>query len=291
MTFRGGTSLSKGYNLIRRFSEDVDIVLSVPGLFDRDTKNPFRKHVSKTKFPGVMATVMKRAEEYVHGVLHDEIAAHFAPLGCRIEKNASDTATIALTLHYPIMAGEEASISTGVLLQFCVRADLEPHSPIRIAPYVQQHLRGAWDLAAPAIRTLRPSRTFIEKLFAMHTAAAKFERDRGNVADKNRLSRHYYDVAMMQDTVFAKRALAGNMLAKVRKNQEIRWEQKGWVLETAKPGTLKILPPDGLMGPLQRDYVGMQAMMFDNPPPPTFDEVIEKLTQLDHYVNRTLFDQ
>lgn len=50
MTFKGGTSLSKGYNLIRRFSEDVDVVLSVPGLYNRATPNPFRKHKWLTGF-------------------------------------------------------------------------------------------------------------------------------------------------------------------------------------------------------------------------------------------------
>jgi Nucleotidyl transferase AbiEii toxin, Type IV TA system len=289
MTFKGGTSLSKGYGLINRFSEDVDVVLSVPGLYDRVTPNPFRKHVSKTKFPAVMEGVMQRAQGYVHGQLHEEVAAHFERLGCTIEKPTRDGANVSLILKYPLLAGKEDAISDGVLLQCCVRAETEPHSPVPITPYVRRHMPGDWDLTT-TVGTLRPSRTFVEKLFAMHATAAKYERDLGNIADKNRLSRHYYDVAMMQDTIFAKRALEGSMFEKVRDNQEFRWEQKGWILNTAKRGTLKVVPPEALMPSLARDYDGMRNMMFDNPPPPSFEEVIERLRRLEEFVNYKLFD-
>lgn len=288
ITFKGGTSLSKGYGLIHRFSEDIDVVLSVPGLYDRATPNPFRKTISKTKMPAVMLGVLARAETYVHGRMHDELEHHFQPLGCRLQKFPNDGACVSLGLHYPAIAGMEGYLTGHVLLQCCVRADTEPHSPVPITPYVQRVLRGKWDLTTHDVRTLRPSRTFVEKLFAMHEAAAKFERDRGNVADKNRLSRHYYDVSMMHDTAFASRALSGTMFSKVRKNQEYRWSQRGWILATAKPGTLKIMPPDGLRVPLSRDYDGMQSMMFDRPKPPTFDEILEALARLDHDVNRSL---
>ncbi|MES1158812.1 MAG: nucleotidyl transferase AbiEii/AbiGii toxin family protein [Terricaulis silvestris] len=285
MTFRGGTSLSKGYGLIHRFSEDVDVVLSVPGLYDRKTTNPFQHHVSKAKMPAVMTSVLQRAEGYVHGELCQELEAHFGPLGCVIKKLPSDAATIALGLEYPRLAGRDAYISTDVLIQFCVRAEPEPHSPAPITPYIARHLRGEWDLKAIGVRTLRPSRTFVEKLFAMHEAASKYEKGVGNITDKNRLSRHYYDVAMMQGTVYAERALAGTMFAKVAANQEYRWSQRSWILKTAKRGTLKILPPDGLRERLEADYRGMQNMMFSNPPSPTFEEVLSRLNELDRCVN------
>lgn len=288
LTFKGGTSLSKGYGLIRRFSEDVDIVLSVPGLYDRWTPNPFRHHVSRTRLAKVMEGVLQRAENYVHGDLCAELSEHFGRLGCTIDKLPSDAANISLGVTYPAIAATEDYISGHVLIQCCVRADNEPHSPAPVTPYVRRVLQGRWDLKSANIRTLRPSRTFVEKLFAMHEAASKFERGVGNVTDKNRLSRHYYDVAMMQETDYAKRALAGSMFDKVRKNQEYRWSQRGWILKTAERGTLKILPPKGLREKLSKDYDGMQNMMFDNPPPPSFDEILERLARLDDAVNRSL---
>lgn len=289
MTFKGGTSLSKGYGLIHRFSEDIDIVLSVPGLFDRKTINPLRHTVSKRKMPAVLQQVLTRAETYVHGDLREELQAHFGPLGCTVDNQKSDPACVALAINYPAIAPREDYLSGPVLIQCCVRADTEPHSPAPVTPYVRRVLRGSWDLKTFAVRTLRPSRTFVEKLFAMHEAASKFEADRGNIADKNRLARHYYDVAMMQDTAYAERALSGNMFKKVADNQEYRWEQRGWILKTAKPGTLKILPPDGLRAKLEKDYDGMQSMMFDNPEPPSFGDIMHRLEKLDAAVNKTLF--
>ncbi len=290
MTFKGGTSLSKGYGLIHRFSEDIDIVLSVPGLYDRKIKNPLLHSVSKRKLPEILKQVLARAESYVHGDLLTELQQHFVPLGCTIDPLESDAACVSLGVNYPAISARENYISGYVLIQCCVRADTEPHSPAPVTPYVRQVLRGEWDLKTPDVRTLRPSRTFVEKLFAMHEAASKFEKDRGSIADKNRLSRHYYDVAMMQDSGYALRALSGNMFKKVAANQEYRWEQRGWILQTAKPGTLKIIPPDGLREKLERDYLGMQNMMFDNPSPPSFDDLMAALKRLDHQVNHSLFD-
>jgi hypothetical protein len=289
LTFRGGTSLSKGYGLIKRFSEDIDIVVSLDGIYDRVTPNPFRRHVPRNRLREVMPGVIARAESYVHGKLKPELEQHFGPRGCTIQALPTTTASISLALKYPAICPLADALLDHVLLQFCVKADTEPHSYVSLRPYVADEIVGDWNFTTADVCMLRPSRTFGEKLFAMHGAATTFARDSSKIGQRNRLSRHYYDVAMMYETPHAERGAAPSMLAKVYKNQETRWGQKAWLLEDAKPGSMIINPPSGRFRELLKiDYAGMQSMMFGAVKPLTFEEVMERVAHVDDLVNKRL---
>src|SRR6202008_3261513 len=188
-----------------------------------------------------------------------------------VEVLPTTTASISLALKYPAICPLVDAHLDHVLLQFCVKGETEPHSYVPLRPYVADAIVGNWDFTTADVCMLRPSRTFGEKLFAMHGASTTFARDATKLRERNRLSRHYYDVAMMYETPHAARGAAPSMLAKVYKNQETRWGQKAWLLQDAKPGSMVINPPSGRFRDLLRaDYAGMQSMMFGAAKPLSF---------------------
>ena len=280
MFFKGGTSLSKGYGLIKRSSEDIDIVFSRPGL--NASHDPMTQDLSSSAVKEAREDILKRTKELVHGPLLQQLKPLLAT--CTVEPLDASSTSIGVT--YKSVYPADEYLKPYVEIQCGARSDPEPVEVIPIEAYVQADLPEGWNLRAPNVSVIKAERTFLEKLFAIHSEAIRFE-DKNTLADRNRLSRHHYDIAMLHDQGVGARALADEaLLQSVTSNQRLMWAKPLAVMDSAKAGSFKILPPDAMRTPLRRDYEEMQRMMFGKPEPPDFDWIMGELGKLDSAVNK-----
>ena len=285
MIFKGGTSLSKAYNVIHRFSEDVDLSLDREKLGfhgDRDPENP---DITSGKRKSLLQDLQDAAEATVAGPLLDEIKTAFStildqPVSLEIDKDDPQTVLFA----YPFNSSEsQGYIKPVVRFEFGARGVQLPAEQRIISPYVQQAFPDLPGLTDVNVRTLGIERTFWEKATILHML---FHKDAGKpLAD--RMSRHYYDMAQLIGSDAKVRALESiNLLSDVGHHKSVFFKAAWAKYEDAKPGSLHLVPNEELKAALRRDYAGMREMIIGDAP--SFDDVMIAIKTLEMEVNGKL---
>ena len=285
--FKGGTSLSKGHDLIHRFSEDVDIVNYREDLdFGPDRDPTISGELSNKKRKALFEELKTACGNYIR---NDLSAALETLMGehCQIMPDEEDPDRQTLLIRYPTLypRDDKAYVQPVVKLEAGARSALDPNTMVTIEPYISDEIKDGFSLAVPNIRTIEPTRTYLDKLMILHGAHCGY-RDQNRVpTDKQRVSRHYYDVAMLTGTDVEKAALADEALvASVREHNKIAFRQAWRKMDEAVPGTFCIAPPVELHAALERDYDAMRGMMFGDAP--DFKWIVEQLRITDDTANR-----
>ena len=270
--FKGGTSLSKGYGLIRRFSEDIDIVLSRDGLRLGPDRDPFSEGLSGNKRKERFEALGSICAGHVGGKMRERLAALLPQ--CAIEPDPDDSQT--LRVRYPSIYPPDAYLRPYVKIECGARGALEPIQIRAIAPYVQSLLEMRLDLTTPKVTLIAARRTFWEKALILHGVYSGFRDTERKPNDANPISRHYYDLAMMAGTKEAAAAVADRaLLADVREHKLLAFRRPWEKLEEALPGAVRLVPQAPVQALLANDFERMSGMMFGEPP--TFSWLIEKL--------------
>jgi len=282
LIFKGGTSLSKAYGVIHRFSEDVDLSLDRAQLGfekDRDPENP---DLSGGKRKSLLQELQEDAEATVAGPLLDEINTAFAsrleqPFSLQIDEGDPQTLLFA----YPSLSGDDPGyIKPVVRFEFGARGAKLPAEQRTLSTYVQQAFPNLPGLAPVDVRTLGVERTFWEKATILHML---FHQDAGKpLAD--RMSRHYYDMAQLTQNDAKERALANlDLLSEVSHHKSVFFKAAWARYEDAKPGSLHLVPSAELESALRRDYAGMREMIIGDAP--SFDDVLSTIAALEAEIN------
>lgn len=276
LLFKGGTSLSKAFGLIDRFSEDIDLILDWRLVTDQ---NPTKLR-SKTQQAKLNATINEKAHAYIDGtllaLLNDALGTHCtAEIGTEDEDQGH-----VVNIHYPQTADH------GYLLP-CIRLEIGPlgswipHLEHTICPYAAEEFPVQFTHSKCAVRVIEAKRTFWEKATILHHEA---HRPDSSVVP-SRYSRHYYDLHLMSTATVKQEALADLDLLKAVVDFKTRFYPRGWArYDLAKPGTLKLIPPDRILAEIRKDYGSMQEMIFGRCP--GFDEIISGLTKLEQEINQ-----
>jgi Nucleotidyl transferase AbiEii toxin, Type IV TA system len=289
LLFKGGTSLSKAFGLIKRFSEDIDIVVSREDLKftgDRDPTSP-SAILSGRKREALFADLRAACSGYICGDLGDSLKQALGAVDptCAVQIDPVDKDRQTLLVEYQSLfdVEEMSYVSPRVKIEGGARSGLDPHTTRAIAPFVAEDLSN-WDFRVGGIVTLDPARTFWEKLLILHGCHCGY-RDKGHVpADGNRLSRHYYDVAMISDTDTGRAALSDqDIAAAVRGHNQVAFRQPSKKFEEAVPGSLRIVPQPALQATVGRDYTAMSGMILGTPPP--FAWIMARLTSVEAAFN------
>jgi len=272
LMFKGGTSLSKVFHLIERFSEDIDLILDwrvVAG------ENPLNDR-SATKQDALNKQIDEEAMTYIAGALASMVSAAIAPV-CVCESDVSDGH--ALNISYPT-AFSDQYLRPEVRLEIGPLASWFPFGEYRIQPYAAEEFPGVFDRPDCAVQAIKAERTFWEKATILHHEA---NRPVGS-PQPSRYSRHYYDLAMMAVSEVKGRALSDlKQLADVVAFKK-KFYRRGWArYDLARPGTFKLIPEAHVLAVVRRDYVDMRNMIFGKYPP--FDEIMETLRELEHEIN------
>lgn len=285
MAFKGGTSLSKVFGAIARFSEDVDITLDYRGL-DRSF-DPFADGVSKTRLKKFSEELKSFVCNYAHSVVvpHIErtLVAEFGTNANAFQLELSENGE-QLRLHYPsVLEVPGDYVGQSVLIEFGGRNITEPNAEHNVEPDIAPLVT---DLAFPRskVNVLSPARTFWEKATLMHVECQRNEFR----TSAERLSRHWYDLAMLADLVHGQIAINDrDLLADVVKHKKVFYNASYANYDACLAGQLRLIPDDSVLVTLRDDFQRMvQAGMFIGKPP-SFDTIVDRLRTLEATINKS----
>ena len=288
LLFKGGTSLSKVYGLIQRFSEDIDLSLSRSALGDdladpeQAASNTQRKQCAVALVTAFLETVMHRLLPALRANIADQLGEESED-GWALTQDKADQGTVHFA--YPRAAngeltnGELAYIRPEVRIELGGRSDDWPAEDRTVTAYVAEALPHITTGAVP-VHTLAARRTFWEKATILH---AEYHYPPRKATGK-RLSRHYSDLAQMAGTAVETQALDDfPLLTRVRQHKEAFCTAPWASYETARLGTMRLIPHLEQLAELRADYRGMSAMFFR--PSLTFEAMMEKIASLEGHIN------
>jgi len=272
LMFKGGTSLSKVYRLIERFSEDIDLILDWRVVSGED---PLAVR-SKAQQDKVNQAINERAQTFIGGELLNRVSMALGDL-CRCDIDSADPHVI--NVRYPA-AFPDGYLRPEVRLEIGPLASWLPHEERTIRSYAAEAFPRVFERAECPVRVITAERTFWEKATILHHEA---HRPSGN-PQPPRYSRHYYDVAKMAESPVKPAALADtDLLANVVEFKE-RFYPRGWArYDLAKPGTFRLVPEGHVLAAVRADYRSMVNMIFGAIP--EFDDMMTTLTTLQGEIN------
>jgi len=283
LVFKGGTSLSKCFNLIQRFSEDIDLAVDFEKLGFTGERDPRQGRLSRTKRQRLLDTMLADCRKYIAGsfltTLKKRLQESLGRGGWALAVSTEDPNTVEF--EYPSALDAKLDyIRPSVALELGTHAEPVPHGPIPIRSFSAEQFPKLFAEPDCSITTVVARRTFWEKATILH---AEYHRP-SEKPMLPRYSRHYSDVATMARSSVKDEALADLELLQSVVVHKDRFYHSGWAkyLE-AKPGTFHLLHRAERLSELQRDHKAMQPMFFGTQM--TFDDVLHELDRLEKEIN------
>ena len=290
LLFKGGTSLSKAFGLIRRFSEDIDLVVHRGDLgFVGDQDPIITVGLSNKKRSALFEELAQACGGYVRGDLSAALSALIGEMveGCEVLPDEDDGDGQTLLVSYPTLypSGDTTYVSPRVKIEAGARSALEPNVTRTVRPYVADDLPD-WPFDVGNVATITPERTYWEKLLILHGVHCGYRGAKRLPADKDRISRHYYDAAMMTASGIGESALSDEgLLEAVRSHNLVAFRQAWKRFEEAVPGSVRLVPQPGLRAVIERDYRAMRDMILGAAP--AFEWIVDRLLHAETVTNRT----
>lgn len=285
LTFKGGTSLSKAYKIIDRFSEDIDLTYDIrkliPDLMDDGGELPS----SRSQASRWTQAVRHRLPDWIKTNVQPVIQASLEHdrLNAQVELGGQDSDK--LLLRYPPLAEGTGYVAPVVTLEFGARATGEPHRIMSVTCDMDGHVPDvSFPAASPLVMSL--ARTFWEKATAAHVYCAQ-GRIRGE-----RYARHWHDLAAIArsshfDEVVADHAVA-TMVAQHKSIFFIEKGANGTVIDyaNAAQGRLRLVPEDDARKALAEDYAAMldDSILLGDAAP--FDQLMQACADIESRINR-----
>jgi hypothetical protein len=291
LLFKGGTSLSKGFGLINRFSEDIDVTV-----FRNDIGEPATIEeldaLSGKKRRARLDAIKDACTAYINGPLRAELttilqdrlrAAGLDAGAARVEADDADADGQTLLIWYPAATPRSDYVRAAIKIESGAKSALDRNSEVPIKPYVDNDLP-ALDLTVPAVRTVNPERTFWDKIVILHGLRRWFDK-RGELrGGGQRVSRHYYDLHQLAAAPVGAVALADAPLGlDCVAHARMFFDRPDFDLASAAPGSFALSPNDAMIAQLRADYRAMQGMIFGDPP--DFEAVLASITALETRLN------
>jgi hypothetical protein len=281
LVFKGGTSLSKIFGAINRFSEDIDLSLSPTFLglpesaANRSQADKWWEKAEKACDIAVQTQIMSMLETSALGVLGINEQARFEFL------KDSQTKSPVILFHYPSsLPTELAYIKRSVKLEFGSLTDQQPTGRYPVRPWISEVFPAAFPDWQCEIIALEIERTFWEKATILH---AEYHRPLEKPM-RDRFSRHYADTAALANHSEAIKAIDYHDL----RDRVVAWKNlffrdSSANYTQAKPGTFHLVPRAERLPELRRDYQLMRDMYLNEPL--SFDDILSILTNLEHRIN------
>ena len=300
LTFKGGTSLSKSYSLIERFSEDIDLTINRAAPYLKDGQDPMEDGISNKERARRIKSLGEHARHFVKDVvlpaLQADIGAQLGDIDTwHLSLDPEDPDQQTLLFHYPKVfsyggygsglygvgpygvSAPASYIRPQIKLEFGARGEIEPNEKRPIKPYAAEEFPDLFENPVVEVSVLAAERTFWEKATILHALyhGAKM---------RDRMSRHYYDTFMLSQRGIAKKSLQyPELLTNVVKNKSLLFRDAKASYETAHIGALKLLPTEQKIPALRQDYARMDEMFMTEYP--SFDEILNELKELEDVIN------
>ncbi len=272
LSFKGGTSLSKGYGVIERFSEEIDIILDwrVLGYKIREPWN-VRSNSAQERFN---LEANSRTESFLEESLMPHLVSLVEKQGLqdyRFYIDDDDKHTIRFA--YPQLYSDEALVQE-IRLEIGSLAAWTPLTDRIITPFVAQEFPHVFEMENTTIRTVEAKRTFWEKATILHSEAYRVD-----PGIPQRYSRHYYDLYLLFNSPIKDEAFEDfDLLENVAIFKSKFYRQNRSRYDLARKDTLQLLPSEVSMKDLRDDYQSMQNMIFGDKI--DFDVILDGLERM-----------
>ena len=283
LTFKGGTSLSKGFNLIERFSEDIDLAIR-HSFFGIDKTNKSQRE-----------KLRKNARKYIHEILASQMDTKLKEMGITgysienitntTDKNGflhpidSDKDPTVIMIHYPSIVENNISyILSRIKIEIsCLSMD-EPIEKRQIHSLIEDCFKGEDAKTNCEIRTAVPTRTFLEKIFLL---AEEFQK---KAPRSMRMSRHLYDLEKLMDTEYGQNALADRTLYDaIVEHRRTYYALKHVNYDSHNPTKIKFIIPMQEIEAWKADYEDMRRY-FIYGHSLEFDALMKRINELENRV-------
>ncbi|MEQ7034191.1 nucleotidyl transferase AbiEii/AbiGii toxin family protein [Enterococcus durans] len=277
--FKGGTSLSKGYRIIERFSEDIDLVLDWKLLgYEENTQWEERSNRKQELFnEKANQSAALWINEKLRVELESLVAEKVSDFSFTIDSNDAQT----LLFHYPSVFQESSSggIQKVVRLEIGPLASMLSTEMIDITSYVEETLPQLFQGSPNLIKLVKAERTFWEKATILHKEAHRL-----NNRTPLRYSRHYYDLYQMSKSEIKQRAFDKcGLLAQVVAFKQKFYRSNSAKYDLATLKQIRLLPNSNQLELLEEDYQQMQDMIFGEKI--LFSEIMKRLETLENEIH------
>ena len=284
MAFKGGTSLSKVYGVIDRFSEDVDITLDYRDL--DPSVDPFKEGLSRTELKAKITPRLKtKAKEHVEQVVVPSLKESFEEVTEGVGKISIAKDGEEVFLYFPASPKNRSGyLEDWIKLEFGGRNSINPRSAIRVdSDIAKVAFQVPLEFPSAEVEVFSAERTFWEKATLIHAECHRPE----NRFNPGRKSRHWHDLYKLLGHEIGKKALENRELLKdVIKFKEVFFYTGYANYDACLKGDFSLIPPAKILDLLHGDYDTMvESGMFESVSP-SFDEIAEILRGAEEKINQ-----
>jgi hypothetical protein len=270
--FKGGTSLSKAYGLIERFSEDIDLLIDASELTDE----PLISERGSGQRQRFIEALRQSGLDYLKSSFMPKL---IGMMGGICSAQLVPGAYNQIKIDYP-RAFTEKSLLPYILLEIGPVGASKPATNRTIASYAAHNYPELFKVAETNVETIIAERTFWEKITILHANA---HRDESRPVGE-RHSRHYYDIHQMHLGGVSHSAVGDKDLMQDVMEHKRNLYKQGWAKDDElKSGSFKLIPPESVMKDLIKDYAEMQEMFFYEAP--KWDVIMKSIEVIEQEIN------
>lgn len=274
--FKGGTCLSKVYGLIKRFSEDIDLILDWSDFCTEYDLNP-GQHYGKSGRERMMEALDEwNAQQIAQKILPAVRDCCGDVCSADIFQETPEIIAVTYPRNY-----ESSYIRPRVLLEIGPKAAWNPHAEHTVRPYMAEIYPHLFHGAETSVVASTAERSFWEKITILHSQANR------PTALPLRYARHYYDAVMMaRNDALKQRAFTDVRLLYQVSSFKYYFYRSGWAdYPHAVPGSMHLMPCETIKADLELDYAKMKKEMLPHDAP-EFSVLIEEVAKLELEVNQ-----
>jgi hypothetical protein len=286
LTFKGGTSLSKVFGVISRFSEDIDVTFNILDLLSDQSLEGNPIPVSRNHVKRIRRAIDNRLPQWLDDELLPLLVNNLNQTGQAARVSRPDGSRDTVILEYdPIFRGN-GYLRPRVKLEFGARTTGLPRATHHVATSIATVIDSV-DFPDADVFAMAPERTFWEKATAIHVYCSQSQ----SIAD--RFSRHWSDLARLWQSDYGVSALNDRALAlDVAQVKDVFYparDRTGDFIDyrCAVTGGIRLVPPRDERHALQLDYLAMESDGLLEPDGPSFDDVIAVVSDVEHHLNHT----
>lgn len=282
LLFKGGTSLSKAWHLISRFSEDIDLALNREYLgFESGliSKSQVKKLREKS-FEFVTTTFYEALQKAFAKKGYADVTFDFENLG------DGDQDPVSILIYYPAVTEYSKYVLPRVKVELGSRSLKDPFTNCEIVSFLGEQFPNL-PFAGTAINVtcVNPERTYLEKLFLLHE---EFKKPKDKIRVE-RLSRHLYDITKIYNSKHKDKAYNQPLIVSIIEHRERFNAMRGVNYHTLYPPNLNPIPPEETIKAWEDDYKTMQSNMIPEDSP-SFSDLLETVKQATQEYNVLKFE-
>jgi len=283
--FKGGTSLSKGWGIIDRFSEDIDIALNSAAFGKVYKANPSKTFVEQLRRAGCLFTCNEIKQELKDQFVKLQVQEHLYSIEVEaVPTDMPDTDPQTIYVNYVSLFDPNPYFSDRVKVEFSVRSQSEPNAIRKMQTLLNHYFPNEiYGEQAILVTTIQPNRTLIEKILLLHE---EYNREDESKMRTYRMSRHYYDLYRIHQLPEYSNALGDKLFIQdIIDHRKSYSRLRHFDYSTLCMGRIAVIPSLSILTALQHDFEEMAKEMLYGQVP-TFSEIMESARDVQDRFNR-----